>query len=82
MTDAPMSLEVPRRHAAQHIRTALKTAFPSARFWVRKHRRGPGGDVYVIRWEGEPPEDRVRALATALESTKVVIHCERDDDLP
>jgi hypothetical protein len=69
---------VPRRGAAQHIRAALKAAFPSARFTVRRYRVGWGG-AYVIRWAGEPSEDEVQALAGALESAKVLIHCEYED---
>jgi hypothetical protein len=66
---------VPRRHAAEHIRAALKVAFPATRFWVRCAERG-WSDVYVIRWGDGPSEDEVHKLASALESVRVLIHCD------
>jgi hypothetical protein len=70
--------QVPRRHAAVHIRAALKAAFPSARFLVKSHKNW-GCDVYAIRWTGEPSEGEVQALADTLASAKVFIHCEHNE---
>jgi hypothetical protein len=70
----------PRKQAAAHIRAALKSTFPTTRFVVRRTATTSGCDFYNIRWTGEPSEDRVRQLASELDSDRVVIdHLHRGD---
>lgn len=69
---------VPREHADVHILNALKTAFPTTKFTVRKIMGG-GGDTYAVRWTDGPSWHEVNLVACALEASDVLLQCERRD---